>query len=167
VSENQTAQAERPAGSEEELAQAKEFLSLLLEKMQLQGGISAKNTEDAYVLDIDCEDDEDLHKLTGRRGQLLDAIQHLVSKSLARERKDRGRSVVVDAGGYRAKHIERLEDLAARMADKTRDSGELVRLNPMNPFDRRIVHMALAELADVRTESEGEGEDRHVVVHPA
>ena len=97
---------------------------------------------------------------------LMDALQHLVAKKLARGRDDRGKAVVVDAGGYRKKHVEWLEGLAARMADKCRSSSSPVPLNPMSAYDRRIVHMALAEDDDVKTESDGEGEDRHVVVYP-
>ena len=83
-----------------------------------------------------------------------------------RARDDRGKAVIVDAGGYRKKHIERLESLAEKMAEKCRETGEPVRLNPMSPFDRRIVHMALADIKDVKTQSDGEGEDRHIVVYP-
>ncbi len=153
-------------GTPEELDQAKGFLSDLLQKMQIASTVQGENAADAYVLEVNCESEDDMRKLTGRRGQLMDALQHLVSKSLARARDERGKAVIVDAGGYRKKHIERLEVLAERMAEKCRETGEPVRLNPMSPFDRRIVHMKLADIKDVKTQSDGEGEDRHIVVYP-
>ena len=72
----------------------------------------------------------------------------------------------MEAEGYRGRHIEKLESLAARMGEKAKDSGQAVDLNPMNAYDRRIIHMALKDVEGVRTESEGEGDDRHVVVIP-
>jgi spoIIIJ-associated protein len=167
VSEQQQEEVRGPIpGSAEELEQAKIFLSDLLQKMLIPCSIKGENAETAYVLDIVSESEDDMRKLTGRRGQLMDALQHLVAKRLARGRDERGKAVIVDAGGFRKKHIERLEDLAERMAEKCRETKAPVRLNPMSPFDRRIVHMRLAEIKDVKTESDGEGEDRHVVVYP-
>lgn len=145
------------------VAKAKELLAGVLEHMGVEAEISASEDDDRIVLDIDTEHTE---RIIGRRGQTIDALQHVVGKMLSRFREERGKPVQVDADGYRGRHIEKLEALAARMGEKAKDSGESVDLNPMNAYDRRIIHMALKEVEGVRTESEGEGDDRHVVVIP-
>jgi spoIIIJ-associated protein len=150
----------------DEVAKARELLAGILERMEIPAEVSANEAEDQIALEIDCKREEDLQRIIGRRGQVVDALQHLVAKMLARSRSERGKPIVVDAGGYRARHIERLEGLAARMAEKCLESGEEVDLNPMSPGDRRVIHMAIARLDGVSTRSDGEGEDRHVVVIP-
>lgn len=144
---------------------AVEILSGILERMAIPASVEVSEVDDRVVLDIECEHEDDVQRIIGRRGQVIDALQHLVGKALSRFRGDEEyKPVVVDAADYRRRHIERLEGLAERMAEKCRDSGEPVDLNPMPAHDRRIVHMALADVEDVTTRSEGEGEDRHVVV---
>ena len=145
---------------------AVEVLTGILGRMEIPASISVSEVDDRVVLDISCEDEEDVERIIGRRGQVIDALQHLVGKALGRYRGESYKPVVVDAGDYRRRHIERLEGLAASMAEKCRDSGRPVDLKPMTAHDRRIVHMALAEADGVETRSEGEGEDRHVVVFP-
>jgi spoIIIJ-associated protein len=148
-------------------AQARELLAGLLGRMMIPAEIEVHEDDDRITLAVDCENEDDTQRLIGRRGQLIDALQHLVGKMLATARDERGKPLVVDAGGYRARHVERLEELAARMADKCKETGADVDLNPMTAHDRRIIHMALAEVAGVSTRSEGEGDLRHVVVIPA
>lgn len=142
------------------------FLEGLLERMKIQATIEGEETDDKLLLRIDCEDEEETQRVIGRRGQVVDSFQHLCNKVLGAGREDRGKPVIVDAGGYRERHVERLEGLAERMASKARDTGKPVDLSPMSAFDRRIVHMALAEQEGVTTRSEGEGEGRHIVVFP-
>ncbi|MBT8494906.1 MAG: KH domain-containing protein [Deltaproteobacteria bacterium] len=145
------------------VAKAKELLSGVLEHMGIEAEVSASESEERIVLEIDTEHTD---RIIGRRGQTIDALQHIVGKMLSRYREERGKPVQVDADGYRGRHVEKLESLAARMGEKAIESGEAVDLNPMNAYDRRIIHMALKEVEGVRTESEGEGDDRHVVVIP-
>lgn len=152
--------------NEEDLTKAQELLEGILERMAIESEVTAEEKDDKLLLSIDCDDEGDLQRVIGRRGQVVDAFQHLLNKMLGKNREDRSKPVVVDAGGYRQRHIERLEGLAERMAEKCRDSGEPVDLNPMNPFDRRVVHMYLAEVEGVATRSEGEGDDRHIVLFP-
>lgn len=153
----------------EDLNKATTLLEGLLERMGIDAKVEAEELDDKLSLKIECSEDEDTQRIIGRRGQVVDAFQHLVNKMLGqgRERDDRGKPVQVDAGGYRERHVERLESLAERMAAKVKESGEPVDLNPMSAYDRRIVHMRLAELDGIATRSEGEGEDRHIVVFPA
>ncbi len=145
---------------------ARELLAAILERMQIGAEVKAEEVDQRITLDIHCTNEDDVQRIIGRRGQVVDALQHLVGKMLGRMRHERGKPIVVDAGGYRQKQIDRLEALAERMADKCRQGGHPVDLNAMTPHDRRIVHMALADVDDVRTESEGQGEDRHVVILP-
>jgi spoIIIJ-associated protein len=155
---------------------ALDLLRGILERMGIAAKVELHEEEDKRVLEVVCEADDDLQRVIGRRGQVVDALQHLVGKMLIKgkgekaERGDkadgRGKPIVVDAGGYRQRHIERLEGLAARMAEKAKTTGQPVDLNPMPAHDRRIVHMALANVEGVSTRSEGEGDLRHIVVVP-
>lgn len=149
-----------------EVERARELLGGILERMEIPGQVSVQEEEDKVVLEIQCERDDDVQRVIGRRGAVVDALQHLIGKMMARVRNERGKPIVVDAGGYRQKHIERLEGLAERTAEKCRSSGAPVDLNPMSPHDRRVVHLAVAEMEGVSTRSEGEGDLRHVVVVP-
>lgn len=152
--------------TEQEIANATEFLQGTLNRMGLTATIEVVDTEDNVTLDIKCDDTGEVELLIGRRGQVVDALQHLVGKIVAKDRPGRGKPIIVDAGGYREKHIERLQSLAQRMGQKALESNAPVALSPMTPHDRRIVHMFLAEIQGVSTHSEGEGEDRHIVVEP-
>src|SRR5262249_22021876 len=93
---------------------------------------------------------------------------HLVNKAVFKERGERGerKALIVDAGGYREKQIERLRSLAQKMGEKALQTKQIVELQPMSPHDRRIVHMAIAEIPGLSSRSEGEGEDRHILVVP-
>jgi spoIIIJ-associated protein len=155
------------ASTGDELGKAQAFLAGVLEHMKIPAQVKAAEQDDRILLEIECGNDDDLQRIIGRRGQVVDALQHMVSKVLVKVRGERGRIVVVDAGGYRQRHIERLEELARRTADKCKTSGQPVELSPMPAHDRRIVHMALAAIDGVSTQSEGEGDLRHIVVHPA
>jgi spoIIIJ-associated protein len=153
--------------SGDELGQAQAFLGGLLERMKIPATIKSSEQDDRLLLEIECGNDDDLQRVIGRRGQLIDALQHITGKVLVKLRGEKGRILVVDAGGYRQRHIEKLEDLARRTAEKCKESGQPVDLSPMPAHDRRIVHMALAAIGGVSTQSEGEGDLRHIVVSPA
>ena len=141
-----------------------DFLMGVLERMGIPADIDVNEAEDKIVLEIQTADPE---MVIGRKGQVVDALQHLVSKVVYRERAgEKGKPIIVDAGGYRAKHIERLQALAARMGEKALATQRIVDLAPMSAHDRRIVHMAIAEMAGLSSRSEGEGDDRHILVVP-
>jgi spoIIIJ-associated protein len=150
--------------------QAREFLCGILERMGIPAQVTAREEEDKLVLDVACASSDDVQRVIGRRGQVVDALQHLVSKMVGKGKSEgkseRGKPIVVDSGGYRQRHIDRLEGLATKMAEKAKSSGRPVDLDPMPPHDRRVVHMALAKIDGVSTRSEGEGDLRHVVVLP-
>ena len=149
----------------EDLAEkASEFLLGVLERMGISADIDIKDDTDKTVLEIQTKDTE---VVIGRRGVVMDALQHLVNKVVYRDRSgERGKPLVVDAGGFRDKQVERLRSLAQRMAEKALQTKQIVELQPMSPHDRRIVHMAIAEIPGLSSRSEGEGEDRHILVVP-
>ena len=154
----------------EDLAEkASEFLLGVLERMGISADIDIKDDSDRTVLEIQTSDTE---LVIGRRGVVIDALQHLVNKAVYKERGDRekgerGKPLVVDSGGFREKQVERLRALAQRMGEKALQTKQIVELQPMTPHDRRIVHMAIAEIPGLSSRSEGEGEDRHILVVPA
>ena len=151
---------------------ASEFLIGVLERMGISADIEVREEADRIVLEVQTGDTE---VVIGRRGVVVDALQHVVNKVVYKERAGRkeengpkGKPFVVDAGGYRDKQVERLRGVAQRTAEKVIATGAIVALAPMSAHDRRIVHMAIAELfPTLGTRSEGEGDDRHILVRPA
>jgi len=154
------------ATEREDLAEkASEFLLGVLERMGIAADIDIKDDKDRTTLEIQTKDSE---LVIGRRGVVMDALQHLVNKVVYRDRTgDKTKPLVVDAGGFRDKQIERLRALGQRMAEKALQTKQVVELQPMTAHDRRIVHMAIAEIPGLTTRSEGEGEDRHILIVPA
>ena len=144
---------------------ASEFLLGVLERMGISADIDIKDDTDKTVIEIQTGDTE---LVIGRRGVVLDALQHLVNKAVFKEKRDdKTKPLVVDAGGFRDKQVERLRSLAQRMSEKALETKQIVELQPMSPHDRRIVHMAISEIPGLTTRSEGEGEDRHILIVPA
>lgn len=155
-----------PATAErEDLAEkASDFLLGVLERMGISADIDIKDDKDKTTLEIQTKDTE---VVIGRRGVVMDALQHLVNKVVYRDRTgDRTKPLVVDAGGFRDKQVERLRTLGQRMAAQALETKKIVELQPMTAHDRRIVHMAISEIAGLTTRSEGEGEDRHILIVP-
>lgn len=120
---------------------------------------------DRAAVSIISESPRDLQKLVGRDGEVLEALQELTRLAVHRETGDRSR-LMLDIGGFRAKKREVLAALGAKAADEVKSSGEPVKLEPMTPFERKVVHDAVAA-AGLRSESEGEEPQRFVVVLPA
>ena len=103
--------------------------------------------------------------LIGRHGATLDALQ-LLASVVANSGFDQGARVVVDAEKYRARRRELLEKLAVQQADKAKESQQEVVIPDLKPFERRIIHLTLKDDPEVETYSEGEGEDRCIVISP-
>ena len=161
----ETAATESNSNREDLAEKASEFLLGLLERMGISADIDVKDDNDRTVLEIQTADTE---LVIGRRGVVIDAIQHLVNKAVFKERStEKGKPLVVDAGGFRDKQVERLRGIATKMAEKALTTKQIVELQPMSPHDRRIVHMAIAEIEGLSSRSEGEGEDRHILLVPA
>ena len=118
--------------------------------------------EGELILDIT---GDDLAVLIGRHGKTLDALQLIVSAITVRSIGFRY-PVVVDVEGYKARQRQKLENIARSSANRAATQHRSIKLRPMTPYERRIVHIALRDDDRVETASEGEGADRHVVVIP-
>jgi spoIIIJ-associated protein len=104
--------------------------------------------------------------LIGRRGATLDALEYLVNRIVSRDEVVAGR-ITIDVEHYRQRRQEYLDSLARRLADKAKQTGRVVTLNPMSPRDRRIVHLSLQNDGQVTTRSQGDGYYRRVLILPA
>jgi spoIIIJ-associated protein len=107
----------------------------------------------------------DLSQLVGRNGEVLEALQELTRLAVYRETGERSR-LMLDISGFRAKKRAALEKLAAETVAEVKESGEAIELDPMTPFERKVVHDAVAA-AGLKSESEGVEPRRFVVVLPA
>jgi spoIIIJ-associated protein len=145
------------------LTAAKELLEKLLEKMQEKATVSAQHEDDRINLRIETDD---AGLLIGKQGQTLDALQYLVTKMLAKKSRSKVR-IAIDVEAYRARHNEALAHLAQKYGEKVKKSGKSITLDPMNPYDRRIVHLALQGDKNLKTTSRGEGLYKKVVISPA
>jgi spoIIIJ-associated protein len=150
-----------------------------LDRLEHEGDIAADYLEELLDiadldgdLDMDVEGDRaavsivgaDLQQLVGRDGEVLDALQELTRLAVYRETGERSR-LMLDIGGYRADKRARLEDVARQTVAEVRDSGEPKALEPMTPFERKVVHDVVAA-AGLSSSSEGEEPHRRVVVLP-
>ena len=141
---------------------AKKFLSDVFAAMQLEVVITLDYKEAERELSIDLNGD-DMGVLIGKRGQTLDSLQYLVSLVVNKDVDDYIR-VKVDTENYRERRKETLENLAKNIAYKVKRTRRPVSLEPMNPYERRIIHSALQNDKYVTTHSEGEEPFRKVVI---
>jgi spoIIIJ-associated protein len=144
---------------------AARVLRELLGLMDLPGKVEDASVDEAgqIVLRITSEAGG---LLIGRRGQTLDALEHLVNRIAARQDEQGGR-ILVDAEGYRERRSRELREMAVRLAARVRQTARAQSLNPLSARERRIVHLALAGDTTVTTRSVGEGQLRRVVIYPA
>ena len=145
-----------------ETEKAKEILEELLKGMEIDAGISAKEIEDYISLEITTPDSA---LVIGRQGKTLGALQYLVNLIINKGSEERIK-VILDTEGYRERRKAKLMELAKRLAQRAKEGDTEVFLEPMNPYERRIIHTTLAEDPDVETESVGEGMERQVVISP-
>ena len=141
---------------------AKIFLADVFAAMNMTVVIDVKYDEENRYMDIDLSGDE-MGVLIGKRGQTLDSLQYLVSLVVNKEVEDYIR-VKLDTENYRKRRKDTLENLAKNIAYKVKRTRRPVSLEPMNPYERRIIHSALQNDKYVTTHSEGEEPFRHVVV---
>jgi len=141
----------------------KEHLSNVLKAMDIETEITVEFDEVENNMDINLEGAE-MGILIGKRGQTLDALQYLISLFVNKESENYIR-VKLDTENYRARRKDTLEHLAKNIAFKVKKSRRSVTLEPMNPYERRIIHSALQNDKYVSTKSEGEEPYRKVVVY--
>ena len=144
----------------EPIERGRKFLEKIATAMGLQVVISTVTTDDTVTLNLH---GDDLGILIGKHGQTLDALQYLTNLAANREGRDRIR-FIIDVEDYRKRRADTLEQLALRLADRAKRTGERVALEPMTPHERKIIHMSLQNDSRIETYSEGEEPYRRVVI---
>jgi spoIIIJ-associated protein len=163
----QNGEAERGSSGEDLLVRegdiAGDYLERLLDLVDYDGDIDLDVEAGRAVVSIDGGDD--LEKLVGPRGNVLEALQELTRLAVQQETGTRSR-LMLDIAGWRADRREELRELGRETAERVVADGEKIRLQPMTPFERKVVHDAVAAVEGVHSESEGEDPRRRVVVFP-
>ena len=144
------------------LTKVEDFVNGILKRMMLVSRATVTSENGTLNIEITGEDSG---TAIGYRGESLDAIQYLVLTFLNQEKSDI-KKVVVDSENYREKRKETLTALALRLAEKAHRTCRRIELEPMNPFERRVIHSALVDSEIADTVSEGEDIARHVVIIP-
>jgi len=148
-------------------ARALAFVEMLLDKMEMDAEVTlapddGEGSADEIRLEIE---GPDAGRVIGKRGSVLEAIQYLTTR-IAHKPGEPRKHIAVDAEGYRARHEDQLADMARKLARRVAKEGKVITFDPMTARDRRVVHMALKDITEVRTESHGEGPDRRVQIIP-
>lgn len=155
-------------------AEGRRILEGILDRMDVEAYVSVQHststgpegeTQHSIMLYVEGLDEETVGIMIGRRGETLRSLQFLLN-TLVNRHVGRWPQIVIDVGNYRQRRQESLEGLARRVAEQVRATGRPQALDPMQAYDRRIVHMALREDPTVYTESTGEGETRKITVYP-
>lgn len=145
-----------------EKEKARKFLRDVLEAMDIKAEIRVKDTNENLYINIS---GPKMGVIIGRRGQTLDSLQYLVSLVVNKDKeRDSFVKVILDTEDYRKKREETLQRLARRLADRVQKTGKNVELEPMNPYERRIIHSTLQEFEGITTFSEGEEPYRKVII---
>ena len=158
----------RAGGLEERLVAegeiAGDYLEELLDLLDFDGDIDLDVEGSRAVVSVD--GGEDLAKLVGRKGEVLDALQELTRLAVLQKTGERSR-LMLDIGSWRKRRRDELAALGEKIARRVLETGEREQLPPMTPFERKIVHDAVAAVPGVRSESEGVEPARRVVVSPS
>jgi spoIIIJ-associated protein len=143
------------------MAQPKEVLGKILTSLGFDAAVEEQKSDDGILLDVKTED---AGRLIGRQGQTLSDLQYVTNRILFQQDASSPK-VTVDVGGYRSQAREALVKKAKDAADKVRRWGDAVELEPLNAFDRRVVHQTLKDDPDVETSSvEVDGTDKKAVL---
>ncbi len=142
------------------LKTAMDFMKQVTEKMGLSLNMSGRQEDNIIYIDVE---GADAGTVIGKRGQTLDAIQYLTNLAVNKN-SDKYMKVVVNAENYRQKRETTLEQLAIRLAGKVYKTKKSVRLEPMNPYERKVIHTTLQDDGRVNTKSEGEEPYRRVII---
>jgi spoIIIJ-associated protein len=156
-----------PEGADERARQALDFVGEVVEQMGMECRVRLRSTRDGDAIDeINIEiTGRDAGRIIGKKGQVLQALQFLTHRVINRPGFDR-RHILVDAEGYRSRRDDSLASMARRLGRQAVEEGKIITFEPMNPRDRRVVHLALAKFEGVVTKSDGEGADRRVQIIP-
>lgn len=151
----------RVAEKQNPLTVTKEFIENVTRKIGSQVNVIINEQDDFVKFDLT---GKDLGLLIGHRGETLDALQYLANLVVNKHNDQERIKIILDAEGYRKRREETLVSLARRMADKVRQTGHKVVLEPMNPQERRFIHTALQNEYNIQTISEGEEPFRRVII---
>ena len=143
----------------------RERVQNLLERMDVRADVEERSLPDISIPYVNILTDE-ARFLIGVRARNLLALEYLIKRLAEKQSAGEPPRFFLDVNGYRLHHLEDLKSEVKQMAKKVRLYRTSLTLKPMPPFERRIVHMALAEYPDITTESVGEGESRRVVIKP-
>ncbi len=165
--ENNDDLSDKPQEPDARAEAAHDFLADVLHAMGMEVSIRRRrpgpeSSEDEIRLEIV---GRDAGRVIGKKGQVLNALQYLINRVVNRPGLAR-RHVVLDAEGYRHRRESSLASMARRLGAQAVQEGKIITFEPMNPRDRRVVHLALARFTDVVTKSDGEGEERRVRIIP-
>jgi spoIIIJ-associated protein len=153
--------------SDERQQKALDFLTTIVREMEMECTVHLRraregNSADEINLEIA---GRDAGRIIGKKGQVLSALQFVTHRVINRPGLDR-RHVSVDAEGYKSRRDDSLASMARRLGKQAVEQGKIITFEPMNPRDRRVVHLALAGFEGVITRSDGEGDDRRVQIIP-
>ncbi len=155
-----------PLPDDERARAALDFVSKLMGGMQMDCTVRARRPKPEEPAEIQLEiSGRDAGRVIGKKGQVLAAVQYLTNRIVNRPGLER-RYVTVDAEGYRSRRDNTLATMARRLGKQAVDEGKIITFEPMNPRDRRVIHLALAKFEGVITKSEGEGDERRVQIIP-
>jgi len=148
--------------------QLNEVLDNILGLLLLEGSYEVEEIDDSFVVSIDTKD---AGRLIGARGESLEGLQLIINQIMSRKTGEstpsgveRFKRVVLDVGGWRKQKEEELKSKATELGREVLETGKEVELEPMSPWQRRMVHMVISEMSGLSSESVGEGRDRHVVI---
>lgn len=153
--------------SDERANVALKFVSDVIREMEMDCTVHLRrpqegNAEDEINIEIA---GRDAGRIIGKKGQVLQSLQFLTHRIINRPGLDR-RHILVDAEGYRSRRDNSLATMAQRLGRQAVEEGKIITFEPMNPRDRRVVHLALAKFEGVITRSDGEGDERRVQIIP-
>jgi len=149
---------------EDKLREIQKITEKILELLKIKAKVKLEEDKENKAIKVQIESDE-AGILIGRHGETLNAFQLILSLIVNKNQEGRQR-IILNVGNYREKRAEELKNLALNTAQKVKFSGKPIAIPNLSPFERRIVHLYLADHPDVTTESEGEGKDRRLVVKP-
>jgi spoIIIJ-associated protein len=151
---------------DEKSAMALEFVTHVIEDMDIDCDVKLRrpgaDSPDEISIEIVGKDSG---RIIGKKGQVLQALQFLTHRVINRPGEEK-RHILVDAEGYRSRRDTNLATMARKLGKQALELGKIITFEPMNPRDRRVVHMALADVEGVVTKSDGEGDDRRVQIIP-
>lgn len=147
--------------------QLSEVLDNLLGMLLLEGSYEVEEEDEGFMVSIDTND---AGRLIGARGESLEGLQLIINQIMSRktgvtQKEDKDfKRVILDVAGWRKQKEEELKSLAQALGKQVLESGKQLELEPMSPWQRRVVHMVLQDLGGLSSESIGEGRDRHIVI---